>query len=396
VIETLVREHADKVPLGVACAALGLSRATLYRARKPKPEPAPKAPREVPRKLSAEERAAVLSYLHDEEFVDQPPAEIVPRLLERGIYVASVRTFYRILAAENEVRERRALRRHPPAAKPHLVARGPNEVWTWDITKVAGPAPGQWLCVYVLIDLYSRYVVGWMVAERENGRLAARWLRETLAARDVEPKELVVHNDRGAPMTSVPFTQVCAQLGVTQSFSRPRVSDDNAFSEAQFKTLKYQPDFPARFGSLLHARAWLQEFFDWHNEQHQHAGLALFTPGQVYRGEVEAVAAERQKTLDAAYTAHPERFVKGPPKVRRPPAEVWINPVSAAEPIPSPEPAPQASLCPSPATHSRDRAQAEARATKEASEASEPLPRSSTGAPSAVRRAEVGSKGSPH
>jgi putative transposase len=314
----------DVVPIAAACDALGLSRATLYRPATPT-RPPRTTPRHVPRKLSDADRAAVVDVLHAEEFIDQPPGEIVAALLSRGVYVASVRTFYRILAAMDEVRERRAQRRHPPAVKPSLVATAPNQVWTWDITKVAGPTPGTWFYVYVLLDLFSRYVVGLLVAERESGALAAAWLRETVTRHGVDPARLQVHNDRGSPMTSVSFTQLCVTLGVQQSFSRPRVSDDNAFSEAHFKTAKYQPDFPTRFGSVLHARGWFEEFVAWYNDAHHHAGLAMFTPADVFHGRVEVVAAARQGALDAAFAAHPERFVHGPPRVRRPPSLVAIN-----------------------------------------------------------------------
>jgi putative transposase len=383
-----VQQQVATLPLQLACVALGLSRATFYRDQQPTAPKAPRVPRRVARKLALPEREQVLELLHQERFVDQPPAEIVAQLLSEGVYVASVRTFYRILAAADEGRERRALASHPPAAKPVLVARGPNQVWTWDITKLAGPAPGTWFYLYVLLDLFSRYAVGWLLAERENGTTAARWLREVIAHRAVDPEALQLHNDRGSPMTSVPFTQLVERLGIAHSFSRPRVSDDNAFSEAQFRTLKYQPDYPARFGSLLHAQGWVEEFFAWYHEHHHHAGLALFTPAEVYEGRVEPVAMRRQCALDAAYAAHPERFVNGAPTVKRPPAEVWINPVST-QAIPSSEPAPQASLCPSPAQGARDHAQTETRAPKAARAASEPLPRSSMGARSTERRAEV-------
>jgi putative transposase len=227
-----------------------------------------------------------------------------------------------------------------PRPSPSLTATAPNQVWTWDITKVAGPRVGVFFCVYVLIDLFSRYVVGWLAAEREHGPTAAQWLKETIAQHGVDASTLVVHNDRGAPMTSVPFVQLCLQLGIQQSYSRPRVSDDNPFSEAQFKTMKYQPDFPARFGSLLHVQGWMQEFFAWHNEQHHHVGLAMFTPAEVFFGRVAHVAPVRQAALDAAYAKHPERFVHGPPKVLLPPTEVNINPAPPPTPAPDhPEPA---------------------------------------------------------
>jgi putative transposase len=342
----------NEIPVSRGCEALGLSRATLYRPERPTRIPPTRTPRRVTRKLSEPERAKVIETLHSEEFVDQPPGEIVATLLSRGVYLASVRTFYRILEALDEVRERRAQRRHPPAVKPQLTATAPQQVWTWDITKVAGPVAGVFFCVYVLIDLFSRYVVGWLVSEREDGKQAARWLKQTIERWQVDPSTLVVHNDRGAPMTSVAFVQLCALLGVKQSYSRPRVSDDNAFSEAQFKTMKYQPDFPERFGSIVHTRSWMQEFFDWHNDGHHHAGLAMFTPADVFFDRVESVASTRQRALDVAYAAHPERFVHGPPRVARPPAEVSINPVPPCEPATPPshpeiaETSPKASLRP--------------------------------------------------
>jgi putative transposase len=327
---TMLQTERGGVPVEVACEALGVPRASFYRAQQPASAPAVRTPRSVPRKLSEADRAAVIAVLHEERFVDQPPGEIVATLLSEGLYLASERTYYRVLAEFAEVQERRAQRRHPAPVKPSLVARAPNQVWTWDITKLAGPAKGLFFYVYVMIDLFSRFVVGWLAADKENGATATRWLREVVTARGVEATELTVHNDRGSPMTSTPFTQLLATLGITASLSRPHVSNDNPFSEAHFKTLKYQPDYPERFGSLLHARGWLEEFFAWHNENHHHSGLAMFTPGQVYRGQVEAVAQRRQHALDAAFAAHPERFVHGAPQVRRPPKEVSINPLVPA------------------------------------------------------------------
>lgn len=337
----IITSERGDLSVNEVCAALGVARATYYRAQLPPPERTPThAPRRIPRKLSDADRAAVLAVLHEERFVDQPPAEIVATLLSEGVYLASERTYYRLLTELVEVRERRAQRKHPPPEKPSLVARGPNEVWTWDITKLAGPAKGVFYFAYVMIDLFSRFVVGWLVATRETGETAARWLKEIVAARSIDASRLKVHNDRGAPMTSVPFTQLLERLGISPSLSRPRVSDDNPYSEAQFKTLKYQPDYPERFGSLLHAEAYVEEFVAWYNEVHHHAGLALFTPGQVYRGEVEVVAQRRQEALDRAYQTHPERFVRGAPQVRRPPPEVSINPLlSAAATSPGPTPA---------------------------------------------------------
>jgi putative transposase len=378
----------SQIPLEVACEVLGVSRTTLYRTLQPKKVLAVRTSRRVPRKLSDADREAIVEVLHDERFVDQPPGEIVATLLTAGIYLASVRTFYRILALMDEVRERRAQRRHPAPIKPVVRATAPNQVWTWDITKVAGPAAGAFYYVYVMIDLFSRYVVGWMIAQRENGTLAAQWLRETIEAREVDPSGLQIHNDRGAPMTSATFTTLCVTLGIAQSFSRPHVSDDNPFSESQFKTLKYQPDFPVRFGSLLHARAWMEEFFGWHNDAHHHAGLCMFTPADVYFGRIEDIAQRRQRALDEAYAAHPERFVKGRPLVRRPPQEVCINHVPPP-PIPSSEPPPAASLRPSPTGPRSDRAEPVSRAAEPASLASEPLMPASSGARSRLRWTEA-------
>jgi putative transposase len=377
------------VPVAAACRALGASRATLYRRTSPPSPPAPRGPRRTPRGLGDEERARVLAVLDSPTYVDQPPAEVYAALLSAGTYLGSIRTMYRVLASASEVRERRAQRRHPPRAVPRLVATAPNQVFTWDITKLAGPFAGIFYDAYVMIDLFSRYVVGWLLAERETAALATRFVADTLTARGVDPAALTIHQDRGAPMTSGSMAQLCATLGVVQSFSRPRVSDDNAFSESQFKTLKYQPDYPGEFGSPLHARGYLEAFFAWHNDEHHHEGLALFTPADVYFGRVADVAARRQAALDAAFAAHPERFVKGRPMVRLPPREVAINPLVGPSPqtIPSSEPPPEASLRPSPATPKSDRAQPSSRAAKPASGASEPLTRASPVARSGRRRA---------
>lgn len=319
----------EPIPVNAACDALGLSRASLYRNRKP-PSPASPTARvraPSPRRLDEAERQHVLDTLHLPEFVDQPPAEVYATLLERGTYYASIRTMYRVLAAAGETRERRNQRPAQAHAMPSLTATAPNQVWTWDITKLATLQKGVFLMAYVIIDLFSRYVVGWMVATKECQHLAAQLFAETIARHGIEPG-LQVHADRGSAMKSDTLAQLLASLGATRSFSRPHVSDDNAFSEAQFKTLKYQPDYPGRFSGELHGRAWLQDFFGWHNDEHHHAGLALFTPTDVFHGRVEPVRASRQAGLDAAYAAHPERFPHGPPTVRLPPSAVHINPVT--------------------------------------------------------------------
>jgi putative transposase len=339
----VVEELEDpQVPITQACAALGISRATLYRQTQPaKPSPVP-VRRPSPRRLSDLERQTVLDVLHSDEFVDQPPPEVYATLLSRGVYHASIRTMYRVLAASRESGERRAQRGPMKHAKPSLTATAPNQIWTWDITKLRGSLHGVFYCLYAVLDLFSRMTVGWLLAERESAELAEHLFAETVARHSVARDSLTVHADRGSAMRSEGLAQLLGSLGVVRSFSRPHVSDDNAFSEAQFKTLKYQPDYPERFTSLVHARAWCQEFFDWYNDHHQHSGLALFTPADVFYGRVEEVAVRRQVALDDAYAQHPERFPNGPPVVRRPPTSVAINPVSvdvgtrqAAAPSPS-------------------------------------------------------------
>jgi transposase InsO family protein len=327
----LVEDIDDpQMPIAQACAALGLSRATLYRQTRPPKTSMPAVRFPGPRRLGDAERQAILDTLHSEEFADQPPQEMYARLLSRGVYLASIRTIYRVLAACGESGERRAQRAAVKHAKPTLTATAPNQVWTWDITKLRGPLPGVFYCLYAVLDLFSRMTVGWLLAEHESAELAEQLFAESVARHSVEPGELTVHADRGSAMRSEGLAQLLGSLGVVRSFSRPHVSDDNAFSESQFKTLKYQPDYPGRFTSLAHGRAWCQEFFGWYNDHHQHSGLALFTPADVFFGRIEDVAARRQATLDTAYAAHPERFPNGPPVVRRPPVSVAINPLSVA------------------------------------------------------------------
>lgn len=321
------------IPVAAACVALGVSRATLYRQTRP-PRLSAGAPRPPsPRRLSDQERKSAIQIMHSDEFVDQPPPEIFATLLSRGIYIASIRTLYRLLAELGEGAERRAQRSPATHARPTLCATGPNQVWTWDITKLRGPRPGLFYCLYVVLDLFSRMTVGWLLAERESATLAEALFAETLERHGIDPGALTVHADRGAAMRSDGLAQLLGSLGVERSFSRPHVSDDNAFSESQFKTLKYQPDYPERFASITHARGWCQEFFSWYNDDHQHSGLALFTPADVYYGRVDEVAAVRQLALDGAYAAHAERFPNGAPLVRRPPVSVAINPLSVEQPL---------------------------------------------------------------
>jgi putative transposase len=326
----LIEELDDpSVPILRACHALGISRATVYRNTRPS-SAAPSYSRAASqRRLSDEERGAVMDVLHSSEFVDQPPHEVYATLLSRGVYLASVRTMYRLLAERGETQERRNQRRAFVHPKPSLTATAPNQVWTWDITKLATTAVGVFLHAYVIIDLFSRYVVGWMVAAKECKHLAAQLFAETIARHGIEPG-LTVHADRGSAMKSDTLAQLLATLGVERSFSRPHVSDDNAFSEAQFKTLKYQPDYPGRFLGEVHARGWLGPFFGWHNDEHHHSGLALFTPADVFFDRVDQIRAIRQAALDEAFQVHPERFPHGPPRVALPPSEVSINPMTSS------------------------------------------------------------------
>ncbi len=353
----VVEDLADpRVPIVAACAALELSRATLYRATRPPAPPTIHERAPSPRRLSDEERQAIIDVMHTHEFADQPPMEVFAKLLSRGVYLASIRTFYRVLAEHGETKERRNQRRPHQYVKPSLTATAPNQVWSWDITKLATLAKGVFLHAYVIIDLFSRYVVGWMVAEKECQHLATQLFTDTVARHGVEPG-LSVHSDRGAAMKSDTLAQLLATLGINQSFSRPRVSDDNPFSEAQFKTMKYQPDYPGRFASVLHARAWLELFFSWHNDDHHHSGLALFTPAHVFSGQVPAVHALRQRTLDKAYEAHPRRFPNGPPKAAMPPTEVHINPLEAlaVSPVSPATPQPETTTDSPPPTSARAR-----------------------------------------
>jgi putative transposase len=313
--------------LGIAptCAALGLPRATYYRCRQ-SPCDRPRPPRRVPRALRPEERATVLARLHEPRFVDLAPAEVYATLLDEDQYLCSERTMYRILTANAEVRERRNQLRHPVYAAPELLARQPNVLWSWDITKLRGPATWTYFYLYVMLDVFSRYVVGWMVAPRESATLAEQFMQETCTRQGIGREQLTIHADRGAAMTAKSVALLLADLGVTKTHSRPHVSDDNPFSEAQFKTLKYRPDFPARFGAIQDARAHCHGFFVWYNTVHHHSGLGLLTPSDVHHGLAEQRVTARAAVLASAYAAHPERFPAGLPHPPARPSEVWINP----------------------------------------------------------------------
>jgi putative transposase len=275
--------------------------------------------------LSEEEKVQVRQVLNGERFQDCSPRQVYATLLDEGVYLCHWRTMYRILAEHDEVRERRNQLQHPMYSKPELLATGPNQLWSWDITKLKGPR--KWTCyyLYVILDVFSRYVPGWLVAERESAMLAEQLIAETCAKQGIEPGQLTVHADRGSSMRSKTVALLLADLGVTKTHSRPYVSNDNPYSESQFKTLKYRPDFPERFGSLVDARNWARPFFRWYNHEHRHSSLGLMTPATVHYGQAEAVRAQRQQVLLEAYAAHPERFVRGQPTPPPLPKEVWIN-----------------------------------------------------------------------
>ena len=307
-----------------ACAALGMPRSSFYRRKQPvRPRPRRSSPA---RALRPEEREQVLAVLHEERFADRSPGQIYSALLDEGVYLSSPRTMYRLLAERGEVRERRNQLAHPPYQKPELLATRPNELWSWDITKLRGPVKWTYYYLYVILDVLSRYVVGWMVAERECASLAEQLIAETCEKQGIEPGQLTLHADRGGPARSKSVALLLADLGIAKSHSRPYVSDDNPFSESHFKTLKYRPSFPDRFGSLTDARAFCRHFFPWYNNEHYHSGLAMFTPRLVHYGLTETCLKVRQQVLNRAYQLHPERFVHRPPRPAEPPKEVWINP----------------------------------------------------------------------
>jgi len=324
-IEQTVEELTPLVGTRPACRALGAAVATIYRRRRP-PEPRARRPRPAPaRALSHAERQAVLGLLHSERFVDCSPAQVWATLLDEGRYLASERTMYRLLEAGGEVRERRDQLRHPAYQRPELLAERPNEGWSWDISKLKGPA--KWTCfyLYVILDVFSRYVVGWTVQHREAAGVAEALIAQAAAQQKIGRGQLTVHADRGSSMTSKPVALLLADLGVLKTHSRPYTSTDNPYSEAQFKTLKYRPGFPARFDSIEHARAFCRVFFDWYNHQHRHSGIGLMTPAAVHHGHAQALHAERQQVLAAAYAAKPERFVRGVPQPPTLPTGAWIN-----------------------------------------------------------------------
>lgn len=308
-----------------ACELLGASRATLYRHRRA-PRIGPSAPRPAPaNKLTEPERRRVLSVLRSPAYCELAPAQVWARLLDDGIYLCSISTMYRLLTSTGENRERRRQRTHPARKKPELIATEPNEVWSWDITKLAGPQRGITYQLYVIIDIFSRYVPGWTIAATETGELAKEFIADTLARHDITAGQLALHADRGTSMTSKTVAQLLIDLGVDRSHSRPRVSNDNPYSEAHFKTLKYCPAFPERFGSINDARAFCAMFFDYYNHIHRHSGIGLHTPASLHYGTATEIQARRAATLHAAYTANPARFRHQKPAPPKLPTTAWIN-----------------------------------------------------------------------
>jgi putative transposase len=321
---------SSSIGIESACTALGVARATFYRQR-PLLGPALSAPavpvvRLTPaRALRPGEQQAVLTVLNSQRFQDCAPAAIHATLLDEGQYLCSTRTMYRLLEKEGATRERRDQLTHPPYWKPELLATAPNQLWSWDITKLRGPAKWTYFYLYVILDVFSRYVVGWMVAPRESAALASKLIEETCLKQNIQPDQLSLHADRGSAMRSKPVALLLADLSVTKTHSRPYTSNDNPYSESQFRTMKYRPEFPDRFGCIQDSRGFCQTFFPWYNDDHRHSGIGMMTPAMVHYGLARAVRENRQSVLDVAYAAHPERFVRRPPSPLQLSKEVWIN-----------------------------------------------------------------------
>jgi len=319
---------AQTVGIVEACQTLDVPRSSLYRSRQPvvvEPEHS-KGSTLSPRALSQAEKDRVRQILNSQRFQNQAPQEVYAALIDEGQYLCSIRTMYRILDEYEQVRERRNQLHHPNYVKPELLATQPNQLWSWDITKLLGPAKWTYFYLYDIMDVFSRYVVGWLIAERESASLAEELIAATCVRQCISPGQLTIHADRGSSMTSKPVALLMADLGVTKTHSRPHVSNDNPYSEAQFKTLKYRPDYPDRFGCQPDARSWAQDFFQWYNYEHHHSALGLLTPADVHFGRAQAVRTQRQEVLKAAYQKNPERFVKGLPTPPLSPQAVWINP----------------------------------------------------------------------
>jgi putative transposase len=321
----IAAEWVPEIGVKATCDALGLSRASFYRERRVRPV-APKTRHPSPRALTDAERAQVLATVNSDRFADQAPAEIYATLLDEGTYLCSIRTMYRLLHQHSLVRDRRNMTRHGKYKKPELLAEAPNRVWSWDITKLKGPAKWSYFYLYVILDIFSRRVVGWCIADRESAAQFQRLFEETLFKHDVPDGQLTLHADRGGPMKAKTTAQMMADLGVTKTHSRPHNSNDNPFSEAAFKTIKYRPEFPERFDTIEGAIAFCRQYFNWYNGSHHHAALGLMTPNQVHYGQADAVIAARQAVLDQVFTQHPERFVRQKPSPPPKPKAVWINP----------------------------------------------------------------------
>ena len=326
-IDDAISQLTPIVGVRQACRAVGEDQARFYRRHRlsPAPEKPERLPALQPRALTEAERTEVRDTLNSAEFVDQSPPAVYATLLDSGVYMCSVPTMYRVLRSHDEVHERRRQATHPATVKPELVAEAPNQVWSWDISKLHGPEKWTYYYLYVVIDIFSRYVTGWMLARAENAHLAKVLIRESVAKQGIRKGQLSLHMDRGSPMRAKPFAFLLADLGVTKSFSRPHVSDDNPYSESHFRTFKYRPAFPDRFGCYEDAEGYCRWFFSWYNDEHRHSGIGYHTPSDVHYGRAEVVREQRQKALNAAYAAHPERFVRKPPVPPVIPVVSWIN-----------------------------------------------------------------------
>ena len=326
-MSTVNQLHRQGVPVTQACQALGFPRSSYYYNKQGYGKPqSPKARSTPPRALSSEERDHVRQLLESPRFVDQSPRQVYATLLDEGVYHCSPRTMYRILEAHDEVKERRNQLQHPLYTKPQLMAEAPNQLWSWDITKLKSPFKFVYFYLYLMLDVYSRYIVGWMIADHESAELGQQLISHSCQQHQILPHQLTIHADNGGPMTALTTAQLLQSLQVQKTHSRPHTPNDNPFSESQFKTMKYRPDFPRQFDSLDQARSWMRPFVHWYNHEHYHSGLALLSPADVHFGRVDQVLQQRNATLANAYQKHPERFVRGLPQHPRPPSQVWINP----------------------------------------------------------------------
>lgn len=323
---TVIERNKSQFPITVLCETLGVNRSTWYNHLAPKTTPEGRTP---PRKLAESERAEVLRTLNSETFQNESVPTVYAKLLDKETYLCSQRTMYRILKDQKQTRPRRHEREHPNYHKPQLVATGPNQVWSWDITRLKGPKSWIFYELYVVIDIYSRCIVSWCLSEHESGEQAKALIKAACIREGINKHQLTVHSDRGRAMRSKQLSDLYGELGIIRSLNRPRVSNDNPYSESQFKTLKYRPDYPDRFGSIEDARTHLRAFFEWYNTEHRHSGIAMMPPAEVHAGRSEEIRRKRQTILRKAHQRHPERFVRGIPQAKGVPEKVWINePVS--------------------------------------------------------------------